>query len=223
MYLTRMYLNPARRSTRDLLSNPQKLHAAVLSSFPRVGQETDAKAPSEGRVLYRVDKTREETILWIVSPDQPSLDHLQEQAGWPGKVTWKTADYTRLLDQLDVGQRYAFRLTASPTRSVSSEKAAGGRGQKVTHVTQEQKLKWLTDREERLGARLSSDGAPSVRLDGFREHRFKHGPGKAVVAQADYVGVLEVTDPDALRAVLVEGIGRSKAYGCGLLTLAAAN
>ena len=29
-----------------------------------------------------------------------------------------------------------------------------------------------------------------------------------------------ITDPQALRHVLVTGIGRSKAYGCGLLTLA---
>lgn len=33
-------------------------------------------------------------------------------------------------------------------------------------------------------------------------------------------GRLEVTDPDALRRTLTRGLGRAKAYGCGLMTLA---
>ncbi|MFE1130066.1 type I-E CRISPR-associated protein Cas6/Cse3/CasE [Streptomyces albidoflavus] len=37
---------------------------------------------------------------------------------------------------------------------------------------------------------------------------------------ATYDGLLDVTDPDALRQTLVEGIGHGRAYGCGLLTLA---
>ena len=40
------------------------------------------------------------------------------------------------------------------------------------------------------------------------------------LALATFEGVLEVTDPDALRHGLVHGIGRGKAYGCGLMTLA---
>ena len=35
-------------------------------------------------------------------------------------------------------------------------------------------------------------------------------------------GAALVTDPDALRATLLTGIGRSKSYGCGLLSLAPA-
>jgi CRISPR system Cascade subunit CasE len=33
-------------------------------------------------------------------------------------------------------------------------------------------------------------------------------------------GRLEVTDPQLLRRALTQGIGKAKAYGCGLLTLA---
>lgn len=33
-------------------------------------------------------------------------------------------------------------------------------------------------------------------------------------------GRLEVTDPAALRRTLTQGIGKAKAYGCGLITLA---
>lgn len=35
-------------------------------------------------------------------------------------------------------------------------------------------------------------------------------------------GRLEVTDPAALRRTLTLGLGKAKAYGCGLMTLAKA-
>ncbi|MDO0929777.1 MobF family relaxase [Streptomyces sp. TG1A-8] len=40
------------------------------------------------------------------------------------------------------------------------------------------------------------------------------------VVTVTFEGRLEVTDPDALRRALTQGIGRARAYGCGLLTLA---
>ncbi len=38
-----------------------------------------------------------------------------------------------------------------------------------------------------------------------------------------YDGILQITDADAFRRALTNGIGHAKAYGCGLLTLAAAS
>ena len=40
------------------------------------------------------------------------------------------------------------------------------------------------------------------------------------VVTATFDGRLTVTDPEALRQALTSGIGRAKAYGCGLMTLA---
>ncbi len=37
---------------------------------------------------------------------------------------------------------------------------------------------------------------------------------------ATYTGVLQVTDPQLLQQALTAGVGRAKAYGCGLMTLA---
>ena len=34
-----------------------------------------------------------------------------------------------------------------------------------------------------------------------------------------FEGILKVTDRDAFRRSMVSGIGRAKAYGCGLLTV----
>lgn len=53
----------------------------------------------------------------------------------------------------------------------------------------------------------------------FRHTREENSP-KMQLVKARYRGCLEVRDPQKLRQVLVGGIGRSKGYGCGLLTLA---
>ncbi|WP_374224686.1 type I-E CRISPR-associated protein Cas6/Cse3/CasE [Streptomyces sp. ISL-99] len=48
-----------------------------------------------------------------------------------------------------------------------------------------------------------------------------NGKGRRVTLHtATFEGRLRNTDPAAFSACLVEGIGPSKAYGCGLLTLA---
>jgi CRISPR system Cascade subunit CasE len=45
--------------------------------------------------------------------------------------------------------------------------------------------------------------------------------GKPVtLVTVTFDGRLEITDPEALRRTLTQGIGRARAYGCGLLTLA---
>lgn len=38
------------------------------------------------------------------------------------------------------------------------------------------------------------------------------------IARVTYGEMLEVTNPDALRRALTAGLGRARAYGCGLLT-----
>ena len=48
------------------------------------------------------------------------------------------------------------------------------------------------------------------------------GPGRrrqVTLRQARFDGTLRVVDAAVLRTALVQGIGRGKAYGCGLLTL----
>ncbi|AWE41588.1 type I-E CRISPR-associated protein Cas6/Cse3/CasE [Actinobaculum sp. 313] len=55
----------------------------------------------------------------------------------------------------------------------------------------------------------------------FRRRR-KDGSGndRVTINRTVYEGILRVTDAERLRHMLVSGLGASKAYGCGLMTLA---
>ncbi|WP_125613119.1 type I-E CRISPR-associated protein Cas6/Cse3/CasE [Specibacter cremeus] len=218
MYLSRFGVNPARRGARHLLGNPQAMHAAVLAGFP---PETDRDA---GRVLWRVDRDAHVANLYVLSPREPDFTHLVEQAGW-ATATWDTKDYRPLLDRLDVGQRWAFRLHANPVKQ-SADPAM--KGKRLPHVTPAQQTQWLVDRAARNGFDLVADdaGEPMVEVSSRTRVAFgrkdPHHPGNkkpVTLARAQFDGVLSIADVDAFKSALTRGIGRGKAYGCGLMTI----
>jgi CRISPR system Cascade subunit CasE len=220
MYLTRFALNPSRRGTHKLLGSPQVMHAAVLSSF---APQTASAVFSEesARVLWRVDRsTKADAQLYISSPEKPDLTHLVEQAGWPTTQTWQTREYAPLLDRLDNGQRWGFRLKANPVHAVRV--VEGQRTKPLGHVTTAQQENWLTSRVHKYGFALSTSAAdtPDLVVHDRETVRFSRQGGTVTLTTATFDGILEITDVVALRTALVTGIGRAKGYGCGLLTLA---
>jgi CRISPR system Cascade subunit CasE len=213
VYLTRFEINRARRDTRRMLSSLQTMHAAVLASFP----SSDA---SEGRVLWRTDTSDTALWLYITSPTKPDLTHLAEQIGWPSRLTWQTGDYAPLLDNLIAGQRWGFRLTANPVHSGKAT-AEASKTQRFGHVTVAQQRQWLIDRAERFGFVIAETtaGDTDLIIRNRAVHRFQREGSTVTLSTATYDGNLQVTDPEALRGALTGGIGRAKAYGCGLMTL----
>ncbi|MFE9387575.1 type I-E CRISPR-associated protein Cas6/Cse3/CasE [Streptomyces sp. NPDC007025] len=251
MFLTRFRVNSARPGARRILSSPQAMHAAVMSSFPGL-LPSDTPAPGAPRVLWRLDcDARAEVLLYIVSPDRPDLTHLVEQAGWPAAADpaspgWQTKPYSLLLDRLTQGDRWAFRLTANPVHHIRRKQDEPKK--RTAHLTPVHQMGWLLDRQEHGGFRIlekpeASRLLPSGTTDtGHRHHgdryelsvrdkralsfnkdrsstpRGRKPPVTLVTVTFD--GHLEVTDPEALRRTLTVGLGKGKAYGCGLLTLA---
>lgn len=223
MFLTKIDLAPERRLARKYLGSPQAMHAVVMS----VTGGHDGNGP--GRVLWRVDRGVT-TALYVLSPLEPDCSQLVAEAGTAGTQA-RTLDYSPLLASLDAGQLWAFRLAANP--SYSASRGPGVRGQRYGHVTVEQQRQWLMDRVPRFGFELmpvdhaDGEGTDEAVLVAYRERpvfnrRRPGGEGcdRVTINRTVYEGVLRVTDPEPLRRALIAGIGRSKAYGCGLMTLA---
>lgn len=234
MFLTRAFLDPRRRGALRLLGSPQVMHAAILQGMPT--QPVPA-AGSGARILWRLDADNpQRPVLWLLSPEKPDLDALMHWAGASdrdGNPAWQSREYAPLLEGLRAGQRFAFRLVANPTWSARVREGADTR--RVGHVTAEHQVRWLVKRAERRGFRILTSDVPlpdtdepalSLRLYHREKATFSRrgaadGSGSRVtLVRVGYEGALEVTDPQALRATLTGGIGRARAYGCGLLTLA---
>lgn len=231
MYLTRMPINGARRGAVRLLSSPQMMHAAVLSSFPPDAViEDDAR----GRVLWRIDQNRPHTYLYVVSPERPDLTALVEQAGWPLVSTWETKPYSPLLERVTVGAEYRFSLVANPVRDVRQD---SGRSKRLPHVSSEHQMEWLMLKGRRGGFEIMETPVKQAQADGVPEvvpipqmvvsersdRRFRRGERTVTLRTARFDGLLRVTDAEAFRRSLAHGIGPAKGYGCGLMTVTRPN
>jgi CRISPR system Cascade subunit CasE len=217
MYLSRIAINKGLRKSRQALAFPQMMHAAVLGSFPPGGNGGDE---NKKRVLWRTDTIGENTWLYVLSEDRPDFSHIVEQFGWlKSNQAWETKDYKPLLDRLEPGQHWRFRLHANPVRTTDG---------KISALAVDGQKKWLSERAEKNGFSLATVDFDNETYEVFDViHRnilkFKKrltDSSFVVLSVATYEGELIVNDKDLLKRTLCSGIGRAKAYGCGLLTLA---
>ncbi|MBR7005527.1 MAG: type I-E CRISPR-associated protein Cas6/Cse3/CasE [Candidatus Methanomethylophilaceae archaeon] len=128
--------------TRRALMSPQVMHAAVMSSFPCLGQDVSE------RVLWRVDSIGPSTYVLVQSPVKPDFSHIVDQFGWPlSEQKWDSIEYDGFLGKISNGQVLRFRLVANPVRKITED----GRKMVAAHVTVAQQKAWLIGRSERNG------------------------------------------------------------------------
>jgi len=125
-----------------------------------------------------------------------------------------TRDYDEFLDHIELEQAWRFRLCANPVHSVKSD--SGQRGKIYGHVTVGQQKQWLLARSEKNGFILSEDSFDVVERN---IRKFNRGGKLVTLSEAIFEGLLTVTDSELFTSALRNGIGRAKAYGCGLITL----
>ena len=209
MYLSRVEIDDANRQKIKDLSHLGAYHNWVETSFP-----AEINAQQHSRKLWRIDQLHGKRYLLLLSESSPDLK-LLEKYGVPGSA--QTKKYDELLEKIKNGAIVRFKATLNPVMSISSGKDSGKRGRVVPHVTVEQQLKFIKDKASKNGFALI-DGEFSITERGFEILRKAHA--KPVhLSKASYEGVLHITDISKFKEALTNGIGRKKAYGCGLLTI----
>lgn len=219
MYLSRLVLNPRSSDVRRDLADCHEMHRTLMSAWPDV-EDGCAVRRSLG-VLYRVEPPRpgRGPVVLVQSASAPD---------WSRKVSsnYVTTAETKALPeaypQASLGRRLRFRLLGNPTRSVATEDRP--RGQRVELVREEDKLAWLTRQGHAHGFTIPLEhGVPAVTIGPTEKVQGRRTGEPAVTIGASlFEGVLEVRDAEKFRAAVVGGIGRAKAYGCGLLSIARA-
>ena len=215
MYLSRVELNTSRKSTLTTLASPQKMHATVENSFP-------TSLGDKKRNLWRIDKLGNALYLLVLSDGKPDFTHIVEQCGWShSEQNWETKDYTPFLESIKTGQRWQFRLRANPVRSVrqtdtSQKQEFANRGKVYAHVTVQQQEHWLLERAVNYGFSLQEGSFHVVQHE---VRQFMRQGNRVTLGTATFEGILEVESVELFSHALTQGIGRAKAYGCGLLTI----
>lgn len=208
MYLTRLELDTRRRNTMKALVSPNFFHGAIEAAFP--GERT--------RKLWRIDKIGNHCYLLLLSNKEPMFEHAINQFGFLDKEkTWETKDYHTLLNKVKNDTVWRFRLVANPTKSFANKN--GKRGNVHAHNTSYYQKKWLMERCEKNGFLVKED---FIVLESKWQKFYKGTERKraVILLSVTYEGILKVTDAEKFQKILIEGIGRGKAFGMGMLTIA---
>lgn len=212
---TRLHLDPKGRQARKLLGNPQAMHAAVLSCFPK-------EVGDKERILWRHDgklRGSDEHAVYIVGPDSCDPSKIAEQTG--SENVPQKASYDRLLDALANGQQWHFEVVLNPVAAKKTPGAPRGtRGKLTALVGEEAQLEWFSTKAKSCG--FTPLETLIVERKTLRFSKLATNPKgrQVVIGTVRYRGTLQIDDAEMFKKSLVEGIGRGKAYGCGLLTLA---
>lgn len=202
LWLSRLQLRARHEDAAGALRDAQAMHALTIRCLPAGVRRTDAN------LLHHVDLRT--GVLFVQSAIRPR---------WPESAAFEaqTKEITAFVAGLAPGDLLRFNLRAVPVRRQSA-RLRDGRPMKAPgeHAlrTDAERIAWI---EQRFGAALLLAAPPCVSLEpdriGVRQgRRFGHRP---VV----FGGVAQVADGDALRALVVRGVGRARSYGNGLLML----
>ncbi|MDI5982165.1 type I-E CRISPR-associated protein Cas6/Cse3/CasE [Amycolatopsis magusensis] len=215
MYLSKLALDVRSRHFRRDYANVHDMHRTVMSAFLDLPDTTTAARQHHG-VLWRLDTTTSGFTLYVQSRTQPNWKNLPQ-----GHLTAtpETRTLQPLLDAITPGRKLAFRLVANPTKCDSKTR------KRLALREPDQQIQWLVRKGEQHGFVIPTtltgqpDIAPSLTpaLTGT-----KPTTGTITIVPTRYDGHLIITNPHHFTTTLQTGIGRAKAYGCGLISLAPA-
>lgn len=222
MYFSRIMFNPLvnhQQLAQTLCQDTYREHQALWQLFdsdPDASRDFLYRQVIEnGKIKYYVLSERmpiDKSGMWLIDPPKPYAPQLSE------------------------GQKLFFTLRANPIVTVT---AANGKKQRHDVVMHEKKrigfdklpadekpqlqdliqsscMQWLRTRSEPNGFDFEME---KLTVEAYQQHESFAKQQKHPVrySTVDYQGILTVTDPEVFRKTLFSGIGKAKAFGCGLL------
>ncbi|MDS1270533.1 type I-E CRISPR-associated protein Cas6/Cse3/CasE [Lipingzhangella sp. LS1_29] len=240
MFLSKLSPNVSAHAFRRDYANVHDMHRTIMSAFPKLTEGTSVRR--EHGVLWRMETSGTGYTLLVQSCTEPDWTQLPK---WYLRAPAQVRSLQPVLDAIQPGRVMAFRLVANPTRArapVGSPPGNRPRGVAKPLYRPEDQISWLLRKGEQHGFIVpsGSDRRPDVapapvpkvigykQVDGHESDRAcvreggRLGRTKITISPVRFNGHLVVTDSTALVEALCAGIGRGKAFGCGLLSLAPA-
>lgn len=202
-----------------------------------------------GKVVFQLrDAYREHQMLWKIFESDPDArrDFLYRREIRQGRPVYYILSQRKPVDdagiwqidppkpfhpKLRTGQRLAFMLRVNPVIVrdgkrhdivMDFKKRKNWQGlppdqrPPMDALIREAGIEWLQKRAEKSGFAFD---ARALRVDGYLQHVAYRGATRMRFSTLDYTGVLEVKDPDLFMSTVQRGLGKSKAFGCGLFLL----
>ncbi|MBA2290567.1 MAG: type I-E CRISPR-associated protein Cas6/Cse3/CasE [Chloroflexia bacterium] len=228
LWLSRLDLNPRSRMVQVHIRDAHALHQQLMQAFRSDGRNRAGQA-----VLHRLDadsrgRSPRLTLLvqsaqrpdWSILPNRYLLD----DDGWfdgqsRDPIAIKTIEAQ--IDALEPGTRLRFRLRANPTRKIRSER--NPKNGTRAPVMADNLERWLARKGIDHGFQVIDASWRFDPTTGKLQYGNKSTGSRMTHHAVLFEGSLVVTDTRELSAAVRHGIGPAKAYGFGLLSLAALN
>lgn len=236
MYLSRLVLNGRSRDARSWLADCHALHRLIMSGFPDLDSR-DAR--SQLGVLHRVERMTDPPAVPVIVQSRVEPRWAADPEAIIDIDGPKPLDH--LLERIQGGERFRFRLRANPSRRVHRRATLGldpekprqrpekpeSAGKRVELAREEDQLGWLRRKGEASGFALmatrllpAGEDVTAVLASGSGKIQGRREARRMTLGSVLFEGLLEVTDAQRFRQTLETGIGPGKAFGLGLLSVA---
>lgn len=202
-----LYAGSLRLDRRDIrmlkITDPYSVHRTVYSLFENIRREEDLNSSVTSGILY-ADKGGDfdgRRIL-VVANRPPDIARL----GGCGVLEIK-----QITDAFLSHDRYRFKIMLNPTRRDSKSR-------KLMPIKDRTEiLDWFTIKAEKSGFALVRE---NFSLDAIEVLNFAAKERREITLNtATISGILHVVDAANFKKSFAEGIGRARAFGCGLLQI----
>lgn len=205
MNLIASVLHLDRKAVQALkIKDAYALHRAVYSLFPDVRSAEEKQASKPSGFLYADQGGDYKARRILLLSDRPPAAQID---GKYGEVQSKVVS-----DDFLQYSKYRFKVVVNPTRRDSaSHKLVPVKGCEAI-------AQWFVERAvHSWGFKVPP---AQLQVDSTDVLQFKDKAQRTItLAQAQVLGVLEVTDRKRFIQSFAQGIGRGRAFGCGLLQI----
>lgn len=219
LWLTRIVPDLRSRDARRDLGNAVGMHHRLMKLFPSIEGN---QARHDLGVLYRTEDGPTGSHILLQSRHQPDLTAL------PARYCAQNAvarPLSPLMEALRAGLPIRYRIAANAVRKPGKTTRELYKLNAIVPLTGAAAEEWWFRQAQQAGLKVTT--AHSAALDVAHGTRTEH-TGDTVTTQqirharTRFDGTAIIEDPELLRRGITEGIGRGKAYGCGLLSIAPA-
>lgn len=205
LYLTKVEFQSRHIENYRLLGSPNRTYE-IHQLVELLQKSPDAKE----RILWRLEEPHE-GLPYVLAQSyfEPNGQRLVEQFGERIRFTTKA-----FKPDLKTGSNFRFRLRANVIRRSACDR--DGVEERITHIRSvDDAMAWLNAKAQVGGFRINS-------CSWFREQleSFSAKGNRLTFASSRFEGLVEVEQPQLFEKVLRDGLGRGRAFGFGLFSVA---
>lgn len=191
-YLTQIILMP-EILVKEKITDTYSIHRVVYDQFPKdIGADAPRTLP-----LWSLSSSGVLRKVVILSPEQPRADVKQ--------YIQKNRSFIVFPENIMNSEAFIFKVTVNPVIK---------RDGKLIPIRDMQSVRqWFCRQAEKNGFQASDRFV----VNSISADIFEKKGHKVTINKAEISGELRVIEPEKFRNVVLNGLGRGKAFGCGLL------